>query len=273
MLNFSTRLLWIFAGIFIIGLVLVMIPNVTLSLNEGVTIDWENLSMQFGLGLLIGLIPSLLIGLLSFKDQFDAQLKVLKINRNIINSGITDYFESWDESVIKDKLATAKNVDFYFTYSTRLIQNVAHILRERLKEDGFSISLFIIDKENPFIESLGFLWGKENANYNADGLKTKIDNTISELKTMVNNLKKEGGLKGNIKLYTLKYHPTFISFYKFDEEIVFVPTKIVETKLDKPPFFVCEKKSSGGIYNWCNSQLEVIKNKNHESLVDVTLYD
>jgi hypothetical protein len=77
-------------------------------------------------------------------------------------------------------------------------------------------------------------------------------------------------LKGKIEIYKLKYHPVFFSFYRFDNEIVFVPSKHVVEKNHPVLSFVCSKTSSGGLFNWCNNQIKEIKSiDNNQALIKV----
>jgi hypothetical protein len=253
--------LFIFALILIVGSKTGWFTNWQIDLND--------FSYQLGYGILIGLIPSILIGFISFKEQFERQLKVLGLSKEVINAGISEYHDNWDKSILEEKLKKSDNVIFYMIYGSTVIKELSRTMQNRLREEDFSIKIYLLDKDNPFVESLGNLWAKDNEKYNSDGIRSKIDDVKKEIDTICKNLKKKNELNGNIEVYQLKYHPVFFSFYQFDNSVVFVPTKNVEEKYFQIPSFVCEKIIDGGIHNWCIKQINSIESLEEKALKKV----
>jgi hypothetical protein len=248
---------WI-VGLFVIAVVLIIGSSTNWFLNW--ELSYNTFLYDLGYAILIGLIPSVLIGYISFKWQFERQLEVLNVSKNIIDAGVSDYNENWNPLILEGRLKDAKNVEMYMTYGRTVINNIRLSLKSKLQDEGFSIKIYIIDEKNPFVEYLGSFWAKDNNKYNSDGIRTGIGDSLEELKTIKENLKKNGTLNGNIEIYKLKYHPVFFSFYRFDDEIVFVPTKNVVKKNHPISSFVCNKTSDGGLFNWCNDQINEIRN-------------
>jgi hypothetical protein len=256
---------WII-GLFVLALLLIIGSSTNWFRSWG--IDYNLFIHELGYGILIGLIPSVLIGYISFKEQFEKQLQILGISKEIINAGVSNYNENWDISILEEKLKGANEVEFYMTYGSTVINNLSRTIKSKLQEDGFSITIYIMDEKNPFVNSLGSFWEKDNKKYNPEGIRSKIEDTLEEINTLKVNLKKDEALKGKIRTYKLRYHPVFFSFYRFDDEIVFVPSKNVERKSYQVPSFVCNKTSSGGLFNWCNDQIQYIKGiENDQALI------
>jgi len=250
----------------VIGILLFVIPSI--DWTNGLQVDFGNLTSQLGLGILIGLIPSVMIGFVFFKEQFEKQLQVLGVSKEIINAGVSEYYDTWNEQIVKDRLSEAKEVEVYMTYGTTLIKNLGREILKRLEEKDFHIKFYIMDESNPFVESLGSFWSKDNSDYNSEGIKKRIGESIKELRTIKSNSEKDNRLNGKIEVFKLKYHPVFFSFYRFDDEVVFVPTKNVERKAYQVPSFVCKKLSDKGLYNWCVNQIVFIRNKTDNRAIE-----
>jgi len=250
----------------VIGILLFIIPSI--DWENGIQLDFGHVISQLGLGILIGLIPSVLIGFIFFREQFERQLQVLGVSKEIIDAGVSEYYDKWDEQILKSRLKNSKEVEIYMTYGATVIKNLSREILGRLEQKDFSIKFYIMHEYNPFIESLGSLWSKDNPDYDAEGIKSRIKESINELTTIKNNSESDDKLNGKIEVFKLKYHPVFFSFYRFDEEVVFVPTKIVERKAYQVPSFVCKKLSDKGLYNWCVSQIDFIVNKTNNNAVE-----
>ncbi|MEQ9307924.1 MAG: hypothetical protein RLN90_00610 [Balneolaceae bacterium] len=266
--NFKYKTAFWIIALFIISLILIGV-NETNAFSDW-DINWKSFSKDLGYGILIGLIPSVLIGFLAFREQFNKQLEVLGVSRQIIDSGFTQYYDEWDETILRNKLEESNEVDIYFTYGSTVINTLSRTIAEKLKDRSTIINIYLMDENNPFLVSLGSLWGKDNDKYNAEGLKKRIQSTVEEIKSIKRNLEEDQDYKGVINAYKLKYHPVFFSFYRFNNEIVFLPTKNVERKTYQVPFFICKKLNSRGVYNWCMSQINYIDEiKKDDALIKV----
>src|SRR6202012_1002981 len=138
------------------------------------------------------------------------------------------------------------------SYGRRLFGNIEDKLEKLCKNKDVRLNIFIYSRENPFIDALGLLWGKTNKEYDADGIRKNIESTTTLLTLLFKKLNDQGTLKATVKVYGLKRHPVFYSFYRFDDEIIFVPSKIIEEKNFVPAAFLTKKTTnSDGIYNKC----------------------
>lgn len=250
----------------IFGTLLFIIPS--LDYTNGLHVDYGNLVSQLGLGILIGLIPSVMIGFIFFKEQFEKQLQVLGVSKEIINAGVTEYYDKWDEQILKDRLKDSKEVEIYMTYGATVIKNLSREILRRLEEKDFNVKFYIMHEDNPFVESLGSFWSKDNSDYDSEGIKSRIKESVNELSTIKSNSESDNMLNGKIEVFKLKYHPIFFSFYRFDDEVVFVPTKNVERKAYQVPSFVCKKLSDKGLYNWCVNQIEFIRDQSNNNSLE-----
>ena len=82
---------------------------------------------------------------------------------------------------------------------------------------------------------------------------------------LLNKLNYRNELSAKVGIYAVKYHPFSISFYRFDDEAIFCPTKITEDKNYRPFSITVSRTDGEDIYNWCMEQLRYI-NKKQEAL-------
>ena len=185
---------------------------------------------------------------------------ILEAKEEFAKAGIVKYYSNFLDVDFRSYLDRDLNaVDFYLTYGRRLFGNIEDKLKKLCTNKNTNINIYILSKENPFLEPLGQLWGRTNIDYKTDKLKEHIDATINLLTLLFNDLKSAGSLKATVKVYGLKRHPVFHSFYRFDDEIIFVPSKIIEEKDFVPPAFLTKKTiHSEGIYNKCMYELNDI---------------
>ena len=192
---------------------------------------------------------------------------ILEAKEEFGKAGIVKYYSNFLNVDFRSYLdRDLKQVDFYLSYGRRLFGNIEDKLEKLCKNDAVKLNIFIYSKGNPFIEALGQLWGRTNKDYDADGIRNHIESTTTLLTLLFKKLKGQGTLNATVKVYGLKRHPVFYSFYRFDDEIIFVPSKLIEEKNFVPPAFLTKKTTnSDGIYNKCTYELADIQ-KDLESL-------
>lgn len=224
------------------------------------------------LAILTGSIVGVALNKFILNEQQEEQLKLLNISSNVLKSGFEEYYTTFEEVDLIDMMKSSNRVDIYVTYADHTIGNLSRTIKEKLKDRDFRLEIFITDKENPFLASYAQLWEKDDPNYNLEGIRDKIDNVLATLKTVKNNLIAEQAYNDNLGVYSIRYHPVFFSFYRFDDHIVYVPTKLIETKNIKiPAFRFTNTGEESAIYHWCMKQLQFIKDQDKQALDEIDL--
>lgn len=187
---------------------------------------------------------------------------ILKTKDEFARGGIAKYYASFDDVNIQSFFVKKPSkIDIYVTYGHSLFDKISPQLKEAAQRKDLELNIYMFSIENPFIDGLGQLWGKANQDYNSEGIKLKIDSTLRMLDNLFGDLKSAGNLNATVSITQLKRHFVFYSFYRFDDEIIYVPSKLVEDKSYRPISFLV-KRTSGleGIFNKCLHELNIIKN-------------
>lgn len=188
--------------------------------------------------------------------------RFLELNEEFGKAGIVKYYSNFKDIDFRPYFNREVNsVDIYVTYGATFFKSIEDKLESMAYKTDVNLNIYLMSKENPFISGLGNLWGRSDSSYNEDGIKSNIDKTCDLLKGLFSRLKGEGKLKARIQICLLKRHPVFYSFYRFDDEMIYTPSKVIEPKTFVPIAFIVRKTSnSEGIYNKCMFELNNIKN-------------
>jgi hypothetical protein len=186
---------------------------------------------------------------------------ILETKDEFARAGIVKYYASFDDVNLPSFFSRKPGkIDIYLTYGLSLFNGILPQLKEAAKRRDLEINIYMFSTANPFLDGLGQLWGKTNPDYSTERLKEKIDESKRLLDTLFTQLKTAGELKANITITQLKRHLVFYSFYRFDDEIVYVPSKLVEDKSYRPISFLVRRTGGlEGIYNKCLHELAIIK--------------
>jgi hypothetical protein len=225
------------------------------SWNEFVT----SLFLNIVIALLAGTGAGLVFELFIRKDQGEEILNLVNLRKQIVDSGIKEYYPDFRDIDLNSRMRSAKAIDIYFTYGRTLINRIFPTLEERMKDPNVKLNIYFCSEENPFLEGLGSLWGKYGDLYNKASLIKKIQEVKRALLDLIGKLDKRGELKAQVKIYGLKYHPSTYSFYRFDNEIILCPTKLTEEKNYRPISIIVSKQNENDIYHWCLGELEYIR--------------
>lgn len=213
--------------------------------------------------LLSAIIASFCVGVffdyrISHKQLEDFE-NLYAISKQHDKSGIKNYYNSFEEFDLNSFLQGKKQIDIYANFANTVLGKIKDTMFDLLKTKGVTINVFILHKENKFIPGLGELWREYSEQYNEEGIKNKIDYSIDQLVATVKELKRRKDFKASLNVYQLKKHPVFYSFYRVDDQILFVPSKIVSSKLFPPMAILANKTTdSTGIYKKCTNELENI---------------
>lgn len=243
-------------------LVVILISVIALMLIDGA---WRNLEFvrdlikEFVIVLIAAFLVSAYFEFYLRKEISEEFNKILEMKEEFGRAGIIKYYSSYRDVDLRSYFQpSVKSIDIYVTYGNTFFKGIEDKLEQFCRRPDAHLSIFLLSKDNPFIIGLGNLWGRHNADYDVEGIKRNIDSTINLLIKLVERLAEQGNLNAKIKISLLKRHPVFYSFQRFDDEIIYVPSKIIEPKSFVPLSFLCRKTThSEGIYNKC---MEEIKN-------------
>ena len=187
--------------------------------------------------------------------------KILEMKEEFGKAGIIKYYPNFRDINLRSFFTNdVRSIDIYANFAHTVFNQVQDSISKLVQNENIELNIYLLDSDNKFILGLGELWGKSNSEYDEEGIKTKIKQSLSTLESTFNELKVKGELKAKIKIYLLKKNPVFYSFYRFDNEMIYVPSKIVEPKSFIPLSFLIKKTThSEGIYNKCMEELRIIK--------------
>ena len=189
--------------------------------------------------------------------------KILEIKEEFGKAGIIKYYHNFKDINLRSLFTSeTTSIDIYVNFAHTVFNQIQDSISDYVKKNKVELNIFILSPENKFISGLGTLWGKNNSDYNEDGIKSKIDQSLQTLKTTFEDLKNKSLLKAEIKVYLLKINPVFYSFYRFNDEMIYVPSKIVELKTFIPLCFLVKRTiHSEGIFNKCMEELRIIRDE------------
>lgn len=256
---FNRKVLFVELIGFLIGLVALTSIQYAI-INKYWDITWLNYFSNIITALMTGIAVGIFFELFVRKEQSKELLELVDLKENLRKAGITKYFNDFRNVDLKNYLETAKNIDMYFSYGRTLISQLYPVLEKKFMDKEAKINIFFLTENNPFLTGLGNLWGKYSDRYNTENIKEKINEVRNGLLELIQNVKKKGKDKiASVNIYGLKYHHISYSFYRFDDTIIFNPTKLTEDKNFRPISLICNDTNNDDLYRWCMSELDYIK--------------
>lgn len=221
---------------------------------------WKSGATDIFLAISTSLSVGIIYELFVRKNQRDETLEIANLSKELVYSGIKEYKPEFRDFLpdFKIRLKKASTIDMYLTYGLTLFTNISSDLAEIFKKRNVDINIFILSPDNPFLASYSNLWKIIDETYNLEGLKRKIAESISLLNRLATKAYEENQ-HANIKIHILNYNPINFSFYRFDDLIVFCPTKLTERKESPAMTIICKKSNQNDVYNWIINELEHIK--------------
>lgn len=247
---------------FIILVCFVIILAAKLYLNTIISEEWISFLINLTTAITAGIVVGIYFDLSVRRELTDEILSKIRLKEELIKSGLVEYHSSWTS--IKPKLPIyfnkAKKVDIYANYASTVLNDLDEALNRFLQIKKNEINIYILHDKNPFIPGLGAHWGFENEGTDEERIRQKISSSIETLRNVCKELSGKNKLKAKIGVYQLTRHPVFYSFYRFDNLVVFVPSKIVQAKSFKPMSFVAiNSEYDDDLYKRCSAELEDIK--------------
>jgi hypothetical protein len=229
-------------------------------------LGWDNFWFYAAGNILIALASGLSIGIIFElfvrKAQRDETFEIAKLSKELERSGFEQYQPEFKDfsNEFKELLKKSLEIDMYLTYGKTIFNLISPELLDAFKRKNCRINIFIIGEENPFLRSIANLWSRIGEEYNEDGLRRKIQET-SELLIRLANTALVDKYHADIKIFKLQYNPINFSFYRFDDYLLFCPTKLTERKEYRAMTIVCRKANSNDIFHWVLDELNHIKNQ------------
>jgi len=232
---------------------------------------WNNFWLNAAGNILIALASGLCVGvvfeLFVRKTQRNETFEIAKLSKELEQAGFDQYQPEFKDfgSELKRLLKKSTIIEMYLTYGKTFFNQISPELLDAFKRKNCEINIFIISENNFFLSALANLWSKIGDEYNEAGLKRKIQETSSLLIRLANTAY-EGKSHADVKIFKLQHNPINFSFYRFDDYLIFCPTKLTERKEYRAMTMICHKSNSNDIFNWVLEELAFIKNQSNSTI-------
>jgi hypothetical protein len=231
----------------IIGVMSLIILNLT----------WQNNVIVTSITAVIGSIfASVIISIVYQNNLHDSFQTYEKI-------GIRNTFRNFEEAFddIKKDIGSCKNADIFFMFGSSFINSSSSYIKDALSNKSAKLRFFIFDENNPFIESYGEQWSKEDEKYNAEGIKKLIKESYENIQRIYDAIDEKE--RGALEIYKINNSALSYSFYKIDSKLYYIPAKLTTTKLFKHPVFLFEKSNDRrNLYNSIENEIDTMINNN-----------
>jgi hypothetical protein len=175
--------------------------------------------------------------------------------------GIRKTYKNFEEAFdsIKKEIGKSSKVDIFFMFGSSFLNNSSTSMKEALSKKNAKFRFFIYSETNPYIVAYGDQWSKDNQKYNADGIKDLIKDSKENIKKIYDSIDIE--TRGSLEIYEIINAPIPYSFYKIENKLYYVPSKLTTSKLFKHPVFLFEKsKDERNLYNSIEKELDIMIN-------------
>lgn len=194
------------------------------------------------------------------KGIYAENMKMFELREELGRAGILKYFANFKDLDLRSYFhGNVKFVDIYVNFGDTVFNQINDELYKFCTKDENRLNIYMLSPRNRFISGLGALWGNKDEKYNEDGIKAKIKSAQQTIISVFEQLKKENKLKAVVNVYSLVRNPVFYSFYRFDDTIIYVPSKIVDLRTMVPPAFqLFNTHNPNDLFNKCRRELEII---------------
>ena len=242
--------------IFLIAIIILLSGELFRAKNPlSASLPYINLIANLAIAALTGLLVGIYFDLFSRKEIYENILHHFSISKEMISSGLINYYPSFMDFDFRNYLSKANKIDMFLTYGQTLF-NTYNDTIVKIVGQKKQLTIFMYHEDHIFIDALEKHW---NQNGSSSSIKSKIVETKKTLIVQFDKLKKERKIKAKVKLYFIKKHPTFYSFYRFDEILALCPSKISDDKSIRPfTFLFKETDSDDCVFRKCMVELENI---------------
>lgn len=246
--------------IIIILVCLVFILGSSILTEKKIAVPFVTLVLNLSLAFLASIFTGIYYEFAIRKEFKDEIIQLLKLNNEISKSGIVNYYSNFSDIKLASLLERSKEIEIYLTYGQTVLNGINSSIELFLTKKGNKFTIYISHEDNLFVDALGAHWGYKQTSYNSQGIKTKIGETKELLSDIIRRLITKKQLRATIQIFQLHRHPVFYSFYRFDNTMIFSPSKISESKTIKPMAFIVSKSNNeNGIFERCMAELGDIK--------------
>lgn len=215
----------------------------------------------FGAALVSTWLSAATIGLLFevfFRKKYlEEAMDLAKIGESLRSAGIREFQMGFLSFDFKDFFRNAREVDIYVNYAQTWLEQHAPLLKELFKR-GAKVRYFLNDPDdNAVLEGLSQKWQEEGNNkYSADDLRRRITAVLDRLDNIrFSSGDVAGPPQGLFEVYLTRSDVPY-SFYRSDDKLLLVPTKICRDKDHPVPYLILEKTGSeAGFFEWVMQDL------------------
>lgn len=200
------------------------------------------------------------------KDEISNEhLKIMEYLNEKNSSGIIKYYPTFEDSISDIRRAVIDNnnneLDIYLTYGYTILNNLRNDINYMLSRENTVVNIYLMGKKNPFMDAYSKFWYGDGQRAK---LEQKVDQSIQELKDNYDDLTKRKALIGKLNIYINDVSPVNYSFYRFEEELFFVPTKNIETKGFSPITILAQRTSvKDSLYNKVTTELNRMRDEKY----------
>ena len=218
-----------------------------------INLIWQNNIIVTSITTVLGaILASVIISMIyqnSLHDSFQTYKKI----------GLRNTFKNFEEAFddIKKDIGKCKKADIFFMFGSSFINSSSSYIKDALSNKSAKVRFFIFDENNPFIEAYGSQWSKDGEKYNAEGIKKSIKESIANIQKIYETIDEEE--RGTLEIHKIKVSSLSYSFYKIDNKLYYVPSKLTTSKLFKHPVFLFEKSDDRrNLYNSIENEIDLM---------------
>ena len=162
-------------------------------------------------------VVSVIADLLLRKDLAAFWLDAIGVHDSIRDAGLEQITLDFHHFDFADWFRHAREVDICVIHATPWVGTEYNDIKALLSREGTLARFCVLDENSPCLDSF-----EESFRYPKGELRDRITKTVGSLRYCAEDLRTQGELRGQLKIYKHNRPPRYTS-YRFDERIAFVP--------------------------------------------------
>lgn len=220
-----------------------------------INLIWSNSLVVITITSVIGSIfASVIISIIFQNHLHDAFQVYSKIGMRKAFKNFEDAFDH-----IKHDISKGKKVDVFFMYGSSFLNSASISIKDCLSKKDAKLRFFIFSDSNPYVDAYGNQWSKDSSKYDPEGIKKLIRESKGNILKIYNSIDVEK--RSSLEVYEILNAPLSYSYYRVDDKLYFVPSKLTTSKFFKHPVFLFEKSDKDeNLYNSIENEIETMIN-------------
>jgi hypothetical protein len=216
--------------------------------------------------LLTAVLASALVGIIYDvffrRRQIDDTVRLTRYSVSLFNAGIEEYVLSFRQQGFGELITKSEHVDVCFVYGSTWLQTNMEHLRALFANPRATVRFFLADPSNTtYMKVLEQSWrSPADASYTAADIRKRITRSLSEIANEIQSA------AATVECHVISAPITF-SFYRFDDELLYVPMKLCRDKHYPVPALRCRRSGGDCLYGWVMGQINELVNEGSTRLV------